>query len=272
MIELRDVSFGYDKKTLLKNISMRINEGEFITITGPNGSGKTTLSLLLAGILKPQKGEVIIDGKKSSESKVFEEGKKSVGIVFENPDNQFITTSVERELAFGLENIGVEGKEIRRKVDESLGSFHLEHLRFRPPHTLSGGEKQKIAVASILILNPRYIILDEPTTYLDPPSRRMLIETIENFKGTISVILISHFPEEIMLGEKIYFLKDRKLAQQTREEVILQSRGLDFLHFLSNKGIWPYSYLPEPEVLCDAIELFKRNKSKGRGRRKLYPV
>lgn len=259
MIELKNVSFGYNRRALLSNVSLTIESNGFITITGANGSGKTTLALLLAGILKPVSGKVIIDGVESSDTRNFERERRKVGIVFENPDNQFITTSVERELAFGLENIGMETKEMRKIVEETLKRFSLEHLRFRSPHTLSGGEKQKVAIASILILKPKYIIFDEPTTYLDPPSRKMVIEMILSLKETISIILISHFPEEIILGDKIYSLKDCSLAHKNRKEIFL---SLKFLNFLNRKALFQYTHLPEPGELCDTIESFKRKKSK----------
>jgi len=261
VIELEDISFGYTSNPILRNISLKIDNNELISLTGPNGSGKTTLALLLAGILEPQGGEVVIDSIRSNEYERFEEKRKDIGIVFENPDNQFITTSVERELAFGLENMGVEREEMKRRVEESIKRFSLEELRFRAPHTLSGGEKQKVAIASILIFNPRYLILDEPTAFLDPCSRRMVLDLIQNLKGTISILLISHFPEEIMLGDTIYFLRDGKLDKQEREKVVLRSQSLDFLHFLNERGISQYLYPPEPEMLCDTIEAFKKKKS-----------
>ncbi len=275
MIELQNVSFGYEEKPLLRDLSIRINDGELVTLTGPNGSGKTTLALLLAGILQPQEGEAMIDGIKSSKPKEFEAKRRDVGIVFENPDNQFITTSVERELAFGLENVGIQREEIRKRVEESLKRFSLEDLRFRSPHTLSGGEKQKVAIASILILAPRYLIFDEPTIYLDPPSRRTVLEIVQSLKGTISIIFISQFPSEIIVGDKIYFLTEGILEGPIRKEEILRKNLfkiplLSFLHVLHEEGIYEETDIPEPDALCDAIEKHKKKISYRKHRKIMY--
>ncbi|TES91011.1 MAG: ATP-binding cassette domain-containing protein [Candidatus Cloacimonadota bacterium] len=263
MLELLNVSFGFGEKEVLKNLSLRIKDGEFVTLTGPNGSGKTTLALLLAGILKPQIGEVIIEGVKNNDSEGFEEKRRSVGIVFENPDNQFITTSVERELAFGLENIGIKREEIRKRVEETLKRFSIGALRFRPPHTLSGGEKQKVAIASILILNPKYLILDEPTIYLDPTSREIVLEVVDNLRGNISIILISQFPNEILMGDKIYFLTDGILEGPFEKESairkgVFQIPSLVFLNVLEKRRLYDAPNIPDPEVLCDEIEVRKK--------------
>jgi len=257
ILELDNVSFSYDEKPLLNSITAKINSGEFAAITGANGSGKTTLALLLAGILKPSSGKVLLDGVKSDDTEDFENQRVNVGIVFENPDNQFITTSVERELAFGLENAGVKTEEIKRKVEETLVKFHLKHLRFRSPHTLSGGEKQKVAIASILILKPEHLILDEPTTYLDPKSRAEIFDVILDLKERISVTLITHFPEEKLLVDTIYLLEKGRLEKKSKGEINLISESLDFLRELRNKGMHSYEFPPTPEVLCHAIESAK---------------
>jgi len=212
---------------------------------------------LLAGILKAASGRVLVDGIKSDESEEFEKQRANVGIVFENPDNQFITTSVERELAFGLENAAVDTKEIKKKVEETLVKFHLKHLRFRSPHTLSGGEKQKVGLASILILKPEHLILDEPTTYLDPVSRTTILDVILSLKGKTSIILITHFPEEILLGDTIYLLEKGKLEKKNKVEMKLKSENLDFLGELRSRGIHNYVYPPKPDILCDVIEAKK---------------
>ncbi len=263
MLELRNVSFSYGKEDVLKNINMKINDGEFISLTGPNGSGKSTLALLLLGILKAQTGEIIIDGVKSSDAEKFEEKRRSIGVVFQNPDNQFITTSVERELAFGLENMGIKREGIIERVEEALERFSLKNLRYRSPHTLSGGEKQKVAIASILILNPRYIILDEPSSFLDPSSREVIQDVIQQLRGDITVVFISQFPEEILMGEKIYFLMKGFLEGPFRDEEVLRKRifkapYLCFLDALNDRGIYQKANVPEPESLCDAIEAYKK--------------
>ncbi|OQX54522.1 MAG: hypothetical protein B5M53_05755 [Candidatus Cloacimonas sp. 4484_209] len=135
MILLKDITFGYNDNPVIKNLSLKIDDNQFITITGPNGSGKTTFGLILAGILKPQSGNILIDNPYQENPDNYVTHHR-VGIVFENPDNQFITTSVERELAFGLENLGVKTSEIKQRVNDTLRLFHIERLRNRSPHNL----------------------------------------------------------------------------------------------------------------------------------------
>ena len=261
MILLKDITFGYNDNPVIKNLSLKIDDNQFITITGPNGSGKTTFGLILAGILKPQSGNILIDNPYQENPDNYVTHHR-VGIVFENPDNQFITTSVERELAFGLENLGVKTSEIKQRVNDTLRLFHIERLRNRSPHNLSGGEKQKVAIAAIFILNPSCIVFDEPTVYLDPISRMEVLATIQKLRGNITIILISHIPEELLLGEKIYLLAEGKLSLIDNSEIIHRSNTLQFLDILYKNRLCHTHFPIPPEELCDDIEHSKRESAK----------
>jgi energy-coupling factor transport system ATP-binding protein len=259
MIELMDVCFGYGKKILFNDLCLKIQEGETTIITGANGSGKTTLALILAGIMKPLDGEIIIDGISSGEGEKFEEKRKNVGIVFANPDNQFITNSVERELAFGLENMGIQRKEIVERVERSIEEFSLEKLRFRSPYSLSGGEKQKVAIASIVVLKPKYIIFDDPLVYLDPASRRMIRKDIDELRKDISIIHISQFPFDIIKGDTVYGMKDGIITgpldkQEFFRERTFRTPAVEFLNGLCKAGIYTRSDIPTEYVLSNIIE------------------
>jgi energy-coupling factor transporter ATP-binding protein EcfA2 len=259
MITLENICFSYGEKTVFTNLSLRVKEGNSVCITGPNGSGKTTLSLLLSGIIQPITGTLEIDSVTYTEEKEFDEARRKVGIVFENPDNQFITTSVERELAFGLENLGMKRDEIRERVEQFITRFSLGELRYRSPHTLSGGEKQKVALASILIANPKYLILDEPTVFLDPLSRAIFNDAIEDLRGNITTILISQFIDEVLLGDEIFLLEKYKLEGPLKKEDIFQRdefqyHTIKFLNTIKKEGIYERYEIPTVEKLCNAIE------------------
>lgn len=259
MLQLNNICFGYSDKLLFKDLSLKIREDEITIITGANGSGKTTLSLILAGILKPLHGEVFIDGISSGEGEEFEEKRKNVGIVFANPDNQFITNSVERELAFGLENMGIEREVIIDRVEESIERFSLQKLRFRSPYKLSGGEKQKVAIASIVVLKPKYIIFDDPMVYLDPDSRRMIREDIDELKKDISIIHISQFPSDIIKGNVVYEMKQGNLngplnIKQFFRSGTFRTPAVRFLNGLCKAGIYTRPDIPTECVLSNIIE------------------
>lgn len=267
MIELKSIGFSYGEKEVFKKLSLKIVDNDFICITGPNGSGKTTLSLILSGIVTPNSGIMEIDGVDHLELVRFEEKRKRIGIVFENPDNQFITTSVERELAFGLENIGVKREKIVDKVEEFIRKFSLEEIRNRSPHTLSGGEKQKVALAAILTAAPKYLILDEPTSFLDPHARGIFNDIIQELKGKVTIVLISQFIEEILKGDKIFILKDKLLKGPVKKEKIFKERAfqyntIQFLNVLNKQGVVKSFRIPKTEELCDLIEEYKTKKNK----------
>ncbi len=199
MIEIEGVTFTYEgsSKPALSDVNLRIEEGDFLLVTGLSGSGKSTLLRLLNGLIPhfyrgKMEGRVLVDGIDTREASVASLSKK-VGLVFQNPDNQIVTLRVDREIAFGLENLGFPREEIVRRIEEVLKKLRIEHLRYRPTNELSGGEKQLVAIASVLAMRPKIIALDEPTSELDPFSsaRIAYILDILNREG-ITVVVAEH--------------------------------------------------------------------------------
>ncbi len=216
MIELKNIYFSYftpDKVDVLKNINFKINKGEFISIIGKNGSGKSTLGRLIAFLLEPTKGEILVDGKKIKSELDYLEIRKKIGMVFQNPDNQIVSQIVEEDVAFGLENLNYDEETIKKKVEEVLIEVDLLEERRFPPHFLSGGQKQKLAIAGVLVMEPEYIVLDEPTSLLDPKARKDVIKLITRLnKNGITIILITHRMEEAILGDRVIVLNDGEIA------------------------------------------------------------
>ncbi len=208
MIKVSNLEFGYTKKTqALKGISFEIKEGSWVSIIGHNGSGKSTLSKLLNGLLEPRKGEVYIDGKLLNEDTVSDI-RKDVGIVFQNPDNQFVGVSVKHDMAFGLENRRVERDEMVRLIDEYAKKVDMEKFLDSEPHLLSGGQKQRVAIAGVLAMNPKVIIFDEATSMLDPEGTKDIIELIEKLKGSRTIITITHDLDLAYKSDRIIVLKE----------------------------------------------------------------
>ena len=196
MIELTDISYSYYEDVVLENLSLNIKEGEAVAICGDNGSGKSTLLKLINGLIFPQKGTYKFDGVEITEkqmdnsdfSKVFHQ---KIGFVWQNPDTQLFCSSVEEELAFGPMQMGLSGEEINKRVEDSLELLGLKHLRNRPPYYLSGGEKKKTAIASILTMNPTVWTLDEPLSSLDKKTREWLIDFLKALKQAGKTIVFS---------------------------------------------------------------------------------
>jgi energy-coupling factor transporter ATP-binding protein EcfA2 len=199
LIEFADFSFKYlGADTLaLRKVSFNVEKGEYVVITGPSGCGKTTLCRSINGLV-PQfhrgyiAGNVIVDGKNTRENNVAELA-PIAGLVFQQPENQLVTLNVEREIAFGPENLGIEPKEIRRRVEELIEMLDLEHLREKHPHEMSGGEQQRVAMAATLALKPKVLVADEPTSNLDPQSAEMILDLISDLnKRDMTVVLVEH--------------------------------------------------------------------------------
>ena len=213
-ISVKNLNFHYEKgKNIIKNINLELDKREITIITGSNGSGKTTLGKLLMGILKPISGEISIQGKNITQMTLAEIGSK-IGYLFQNPEKQFFTHSVQEELSFVLKSKGLELEYINKKVDNLLQTFQLEHLRESFPLKLSQGEKQRLAIAGILVNDIEYLILDEPTTGLDMKRKYILTDKLKelNKKG-IGMLIISHDNEFIKL------LADRKIKLDRGEIV-----------------------------------------------------
>jgi energy-coupling factor transport system ATP-binding protein len=201
-------------RRVLDGISLEIADGEFVALMGANGSGKTSLARCLNGILMPTAGQVIIDGLDTRDAQALPEIRRRLGMVFQNPDNQIVAPTVEREIAFGMENLGVPRPEMHQRVDMLLRMFHLEAYRRQSPHLLSGGEKQRLALAAVLAMQPQHLVFDEPTSLLDYESRRQVLELMEQLVSSpnhfsdnpLTLLMITQFPEEALFAKRLLIL------------------------------------------------------------------
>ena len=215
IITANGVSFGYPKENnelnvVLRGVSLTIREGEFVAVLGHNGSGKSTFAKHLNAILVPNEGTVTVCGIDTREEDRLYEIRQQVGMVFQNPDNQIVATIVEEDVAFGPENMGVEPSEIRRRVDEALADVGMTEYKSHAPHQLSGGQQQRIAIAGIIAMRPRCILLDEPTAMLDPKGRREVMSTLKrlNREHGITAVLITHYMEEAAEADRVVVMND----------------------------------------------------------------
>lgn len=235
-IEFKNVSFRYAEEDpwVLKNVSFKIKADEWVAIIGHNGSGKSTIAKLMNGLLFPQEGEVIVGGLPVSDETIWEVRTK-VGMVFQNPDNQFVGTTVRDDVAFGMENRGMERQEMLKRLGTSLAAVRMEEYELHEPHRLSGGQKQRVAIAGVLAVSPDVIILDEATAMLDPKGRRDIMKTIEKVKNEnhLALITITHDLQEVTLAERVIVMNEgevwfegspRDVFSRKRE---LQEIGLD---------------------------------------------
>lgn len=239
LITLNDVSYAYDEKeereAVLKSINLAFKKGEITAVLGHNGSGKSTLAKLLNGLLKPTTGEIRVAGLLVNDDCNQLDVRKKVGLVFQNPDNQLIATSVEDDVAFGLENIGVPQQEMAERITKALAAVDMLDYRNHSPYNLSGGQKQRVAIAGVLAMEPECIVFDEPTAMLDPKGRKEVIDTLLSLarEKDITVILITHFMDEAALADRVVVMDDGNvLLDGTPNEVfknveLLQSVGLD---------------------------------------------
>lgn len=241
MIKSEDLVFKYvnaeeqTEKVAINHVSMEVKKGEFLVILGHNGSGKSTMAKHMNALLLPSGGKMYVDGLDTSDIENLWEVRRRAGMVFQNPDNQLVATIVEEDVAFGPENLGIDPKEIRERVDNSLKAVGMYEYRKHAPHLLSGGQKQRIAIAGILAMRPKCIVLDEPTAMLDPSGRNEVMKTIKevNKKFGITIILITHYMDEAAQADRIIVMdKGEKVMEGIPREIFSQvekikSIGLD---------------------------------------------
>ena len=218
MIKAENLSYAYEsedeERLVLKGLDLEIQKGSFVAVLGHNGSGKSTLAKHFNAILLPSGGKVFVLGTDTADEKKLFEIRTHVGMVFQNPDNQIVTSIVEDEVAFAPENLGVPPEEIRKRVDEALRIVGMTKYANAAPSRLSGGQKQRIAIASALAMKPECIVLDEPTAMLDPKGREEIISTIKrlNKENGMTVVLITHFMEEAALADRVVVMKKGKIV------------------------------------------------------------
>lgn len=215
MLELRDVSYAYPgSPQVVTNVSLTVERGARVAVMGENGSGKTTLAHLMCGLLQPVTGEVLVDGVPTGDAASIHEIRRRVGLVFQDPDDQLIENTVEREIGFGPRNLGLAPAEVESRVDRALEVFGIQDLRGRSCHLLSAGEKQTVTVASVLAMEPDYVVLDESTSLLDGEARLRLISAVERLltETGAGLVLISMRLEDVWLCDRVLFLKGGSVA------------------------------------------------------------
>lgn len=231
LIEIQNVSYAYEDAAAkaLNNVSLTINDGELVAVVGHNGSGKSTLAKHLNALLLPTEGKVLVDGMDTADEADTLSIRQRVGMVFQNPDNQLVTTIVEEDVAFGPENIGVPGNEIRTRVDRALAAVGMEKYAHSAPNMLSGGQKQRIAIAGMLAMQPKVLVLDEATAMLDPKGRRDIIDLVTKLhkENGITVVMITQYMEEVIGADRVAVMSGGELILEgTPKEVFSQDELL----------------------------------------------
>ena len=237
IISFKNVKFSYpgEEYVSLKNISLDIEEGQFVAVLGHNGSGKSTLAKHINAILLPVEGTLTVCGIDTADADKTLDVRRSVGMVFQNPDNQLVANVVEDDVAFAPENLGVEPSEIRRRVDNALKQVGMYELRSHAPHMLSGGQKQRVAIAGVIAMEPQIIVLDESTAMLDPQGRREVVATVTRLcreKG-MTVVFITHHMDECIHADRLIVMSEGRIAADgTPSEVfsdveLMEREGLD---------------------------------------------
>lgn len=270
ILALDTVSFSYtpeepEKRNAVNEVSFSITQGEWIAIVGHNGSGKSTLAKLMNGLLAPTNGEIRFSGERLTEDNLWHV-RSQMGMVFQNPDNQFVGATVQDDVAFALENNGVPFEDMVKRVEESLKQVRMEGFVDHEPHHLSGGQKQRVAIAGALALRPKLLILDESTSMLDPQGRQEVLQTVHQLRAEtgLTVISITHDLEEAMLADRILFMNGgEKFAEGTPAEIFalgdtLTELGLDLpfalkmSHLLQQQGVkLQGQHLTEEELVND---------------------
>lgn len=264
IIDVKNLSFRYKESQEyydVKDITFHVKRGEWLSIVGHNGSGKSTTVRLIDGLLEAESGEIVIDGQRLTEENVWNI-RRQIGMVFQNPDNQFVGATVEDDVAFGLENQGLSRQEMQKRVEEALALVGMLDFKKREPARLSGGQKQRVAIAGVVALRPAILILDEATSMLDPEGRRELIETVQGIRKDydMTVISITHDLEEVAMSDRVLVMKKGEIESTSSPRELfsrndLEQIGLDdpfanqLKHSLSQNGYdLPENYLTESEL------------------------
>ena len=275
IIDIQNLSFRYedDSPDVLSNIDLTVEQGEFVALLGHNGSGKSTLAKHLNAILLPSGGKVIVDGIDTADEELLLALRSTVGMVFQNPDNQMVAAIVEEDVAFGSENLGIPNPELRERVDSALKAVGMYDYRNHAPHKLSGGQKQRVAIAGILAMRPKCIVLDEPTAMLDPVGRQEVMSAVSMLckEQGVTVVLITHYMDEAALADRVVVVDNgRILIQGTPAEVfshieLLRQHRLDvpqaveLADMLRRAGLDLPSDILTPEQCAQAIaELLRK--------------
>ncbi len=241
LIEFKNVSFSYfvtdengteNEIPVLNNFNLTIEEGSFVAILGHNGSGKSTVAKLTNGINFPVSGSVTVNGIETKDDESIYDVRRTVGMVFQNPDNQIVSSIVEEDVAFGVENLGISPEECRKRVDEALKTVGMYEYKDHAPSRLSGGQKQRVAVAGIIAMKPKCIVLDEPTAMLDPSGRKEVIDTVLklNREEGITIVLITHNMDEAVKADRIVVIDNGVIkADGTPKEVFADAEKIKSL-------------------------------------------
>ena len=274
-IEFQNVTFGYPDddgnvtNDVIENFNLSIEKGSFVAVLGHNGCGKSTIAKLCNAIEVPLSGKVFVDGLDTSDEEKSLDIRRRVGVVFQNPDNQIVATIVEDDVAFGPENLGVDPKEIRERVDESLKNVGMYEFRTFEPHKLSGGQKQRVAIAGIIAMKPECIVLDEPTAMLDPRGRREVMKTVKrlNKEFGITVIFITHYMDEAAKADRVVVMDKGKIVLDDEPRKVfandktLKKVGLDVPQATELSKILIKDGIKIPEDALDIDELFENIKT-----------
>ena len=259
MIKIQNISYQYDRPGIpaLNDVSLDIHEGEYVALIGPNGCGKTTLIRHLNALCRPDQGAVTVDGLDTAVMANHKEIRRLVGMLFQNPNNSIVGMTVEEDIAFGPGNLNRPSREIRRQVSEILKSLGLQSLAGRAPHTLSGGEKRLVSLAGVLVMNPRYIAFDEPTTYLDPTGKRVVLNTMARLhREGIGIIHISHDVNDMADADRLLFMDKGEIIRdgiprdvlckmaENRDYSLLLPPIMELMYHLNRRG-WPLT----PDIL-----------------------
>ena len=264
IIDVKNLSFRYKESQEyydVKDITFHVKRGEWLSIVGYNGSGKSTTIRLIDGLLEAESGEIVIDGQRLTEENIWNI-RRQIGMVFQNPDNQFVGATVEDDVAFGLENQGLSRQEMKKRVEESLDLVGMLDFKKREPARLSGGQKQRVAIAGVVALRPAILILDEATSMLDPEGRRELIETVKGIRKDydMTVISITHDLEEVAMSDRVLVMKKGEIESTSSPRELFSRNDLDQIglddpfanqlkHSLSQNGYdLPENYLTESEL------------------------